>query len=101
MKIWQIISGALLGIIIILFAYFVWPTPYKYYTIKYDTRGSNEGLVRIHRVTGDTQVLHYPFNCWGKVMSQKEWQEWERAQPVEEEAIALEEEKEVIPELGE
>ena len=45
----------LAAIALLTFAWVVWPTPWRYFP---DTRmGAEHRLVRIHRITGDVEVL--------------------------------------------
>lgn len=55
--------GVLVGIVVFLFMWFVWPTPWRYdklYT------GRSHRLVRTHRLTGATQELGFEGWTWVK-----------------------------------
>lgn len=64
----------LLGLVVLCFALFVWPTPYHYdhvSTAIFTPVSKDSGMagtypVRIHRVTGNAEILH-PINGWQKM----------------------------------
>jgi len=55
MRHWRWYSKVLLGLVLAAFAYWVWPTPWRYDHLGYE--GGHRVPVRTHRVTGHEQVL--------------------------------------------
>ncbi len=53
MRTWRWYSKVLLGLLILAFAYYVWPTPWRYDM----TRGSQSIPFRINRFTGDAEMI--------------------------------------------
>jgi len=52
MRSWRWYSKLLLALLVVAFAYFVWPTPWRY-----EHRGTENSLVRINRLTDEVQIL--------------------------------------------
>jgi hypothetical protein len=58
MRTWRWYSKLLFALLVAAFAYFVWPTPWRYDHTRDGT------LVRIHRVTGKTE--RFLITRWGR-----------------------------------
>jgi len=58
MKTVKLIKTGLLLIVFIFIVWFVWPTPYRYFVLPYSEGTSSAQVIRVHRVTGDLQVLN-------------------------------------------
>jgi len=58
MRHWRWRSKALFAILVAAFAYYVWPTPWRYFSDE-SYRGGSGGVcnIRVHRVTGRAQIL--------------------------------------------
>jgi len=68
---WRWYSKVLFGIGLLAFAWLVWPTPWRY-------ERDPDVLLRIHRVTGATEVWDYSSNYWRRAKTAREQEAWER-----------------------
>lgn len=51
----QPLAIALAAILVIVFAWIVWPTPYRYFSI--ESAAGHQTVMRVHRLTGNVEVF--------------------------------------------
>ena len=57
MRSWRWYSKLLFALLIVAFAYFVWPTPWVYHL-------NGDEIFRVNRATGSVEFRHPPAHSW-------------------------------------